>query len=60
MIRELMPIDSLKAEDFRDSPARQKLANQNALEFEQIPEPSTWLLLLGGGIICAYALRKRA
>ena len=38
---------------------RQKLANQNALDFEQIPEPSTSLLLLIGGLIFVYARRSK-
>ena len=39
---------------------RQKLNNQAALEFEEVPEPSTWVLIvvLGAGLIVAAKRRK--
>jgi hypothetical protein len=39
---------------------KQKLGNESVLEFEAVPEPSTWcLIVFGGGMLAIIAFRRK-
>jgi len=39
---------------------KQKLGNESVLEFEAVPEPSTWcLIIFGGGMLLFFGIRRK-